>query len=250
MGIQRFKKIPETDAIFDNVRKVNGSADENTDTLRISIDTEATVNIGEYPRHGRSRCPESVRAWDHDMRMKKKLIPGGITEPVSGRAFLFFTDSCKTGDFMVDGLFLRRNERKQELSDVKYLVINMDNGPGCSGRRTQFLLRMTEFADETGLIIRPVYYPPYHSRYNAIGRYRAGLEKSRNGYLPDTVKTVLNRAANFVWKGLNAVVHLLKTSYEKGVSIGGKEKAEMEDRLQRSEQLPLYDITINPKTVY
>jgi hypothetical protein len=228
---------------------VNDSADVNSDTLRISTDTEATVNIGEYSGHGRSRGLESVKAWDHDMRMKKKLIPGGIPEPVSGRAFLFFTGSCKTSDFMVDGLFLWWNKRKQELSDVKNLVINMDNGPECSGRRTQFLLRMTEFADETGLIIRLVYYPPYHSKYNAIERYRAGLEKSRNGYLPDTVKTVLNRAANFVWKGLNAVVHLLETSYEKGVSIRGKEKAEMEDRLQRSERLSLYDIIITPKTV-
>lgn len=228
---------------------MNDSADANSDTLRISIDTKATVNIGEYSRHGRSRGLESVKAWDHDMRMKKKLIPGGILEPVSGRVFLFFTDSCKTSDFIVDGLFLWWNKRKQDLSDVKYLVINMDNGPECSGRRTQFLLRMTEFADETGLIIRLVYYPPYHSKYNAIERYWAGLEKSWNGYLLDTVKTVLNRAANFVWKGLNAVVHLLKTSYEKGVSIRGKEKAEMEDRLQRSERLSLYDIIITPKTV-
>lgn len=228
---------------------MNALADGDAETLRISTDTKATVNIGEYSRHGRSRGPEPVKAWDHDMRMKEKLIPGGILEPVSGRAFLFFTESCKTSDFMVDGFFLWWNERKHELSDIRRLVINMDNGPECSGRRTQFLLRLTEFADATGLIIRLVYYPPYHSKYNAIERYWAGLEKSWNGYLPDTVETVLNRATNFVWKGLNAAVRLLKTSYQKGVRICGKEKAEMEERLQRSDQLPLYDITINPKMV-
>jgi hypothetical protein len=229
---------------------MNALADADTETLRISIDTKATVNIGEYSRHGRSRGLEPVRAWDHDMRMKEKLIPGGILEPVSGKAFLFFTGSYKTSDFMVDGFFLWWNERKQELSNVRRLFINMDNGPECSGRRTQFLLRLAEFADVTGLIIRLVYYPPYHSKYNAIERYWAGLEKSWNGYLLDTVETVLNRATNFVWKGLNATVHLLKTSYEKGVRVCGKEKAKMEKRLQRSERLPLYDITINPNTVY
>ena len=80
--------------------------------------------------------------------------------------------------------------------------------------------------------------------------YWAGLEKSWNGYLPDTVKTVLNRASDFVRKGLNATVSLLKTSCEKGVKICGKEKVGMEERLQRSERLPFYDITINPETVY
>ncbi|MEZ4528589.1 MAG: hypothetical protein R2941_21965 [Desulfobacterales bacterium] len=229
---------------------MNAPADADTETLRLSTDTKATVNIGKYSGHGRSRGLEPVKARDHDMRMKEKLIPGGIPEPVSGKTFLFFTGSYKTGDFTADGFFLWWNERKQELSDIKRLVINMDNGPECSGRRTQFLLRMTESADMTGLIIRLVCYPPYHSRYNAIERYWAGLEKSWNGHLPDTVKTVLNRASNFVWKGLNATVSLLKTSCEKGVKICGKEKIGMEERLQRSEQLPLYDITINPKTVY
>ncbi len=183
------------------------------------------------------------------MRVKEKLIPGGILEPVSGKAFLFFTSSYKTSDFMVDGFYLWWNERKNDLPNVKRLFINMDNGPECSGRRTQFLQRMTEFADATGLIIHLVYYPPYHSKYNAIERYWAGLEKSWNGHLLDKVETVLNRATNFIWKGLNATVQLLKTSYEKGVKVCGKDKTKMEERSQRSKQLPLYDIIINPKTV-
>lgn len=213
------------------------------------MDTKATVNVGEYSRYGRSRGLEPVKAWDHDMRAKEKLVPGGILEPVSGRAFLFFTSSNKTSDFMVDGLFLWWNERKQDLSDVKRLVINMDNGPECSGRRSQFLLRMVEFADMTGLVIRIIYYPPYHSKYNGIERYWAGLEKSWNGYLLDTVNVVLNRAGNFVWKGFRSTVHLLNAFYEKGIKVCGKERAELEQRLQRLEQLPLYDITICPKTV-
>jgi hypothetical protein len=34
--------------------------------------------------------------------------------------------------------------------------------------------------------------PPYHSKYNAIERYWAGLEKSWNGYLLSTVDAVIN----------------------------------------------------------
>jgi len=40
------------------------------------------------------------------MQPKEKLVPGGILEPVSGTAFLFFGASNKTDDSMVDGLLL------------------------------------------------------------------------------------------------------------------------------------------------
>lgn len=228
---------------------MNALADGDPEALRLSMDTKATVNVGEYSRYGRSRGLVPVKAWDHDMRPKEKLIPGGILEPVSGRAFLFFTSSYKTSDFMVDGLLLWWNERKDDLSDVKRLVINMDNGPECSGRRSQFLQRMVEFVDMSELSVRIIYYPPYHSKYNGIERYWAGLERSWNGYLLDTVNVVLNRACNFVWKGLRASVHLLNAVYEKGIKVCGKERAILEQHLQRSELLPLYDITICPNMV-
>jgi hypothetical protein len=229
---------------------MNALADADPLTLRISVDTKASVDIGEYSRYGRSRGLEPVKAWDHDMRPKEKLIPGGILETGSGRAFLFFTNSYKTSDFMADGLTLWWQERKPELFEVKRLFINMDNGPECSGRRSQFLQRMMEFVDTTGLEVRLVYYPPYHSKYNAIERYWAGLEKSWNGYLLDSVSCVLNRAGNFVWKGLRATVKLIDTVYKKGVKVYGKEKVDLEQRLNRLDRLPLYDITISPKMVY
>lgn len=217
--------------------------------MRISVDTKATVAVGEYSRGGQSRGTEAVQALDHDMYTKEKLVPGGILEPVSGKSFVFFGTNYKTSDFLVDGLLQWWEKRKPELPHVKYLVINADNGPECSGHRSQFLLRMTEFADMTGLNVRIIYYPPYHSKYNSIERYWAGLEKSWNGYLLDTVDTVLNRAGNFLWKGFRTATQLLETAYEKGIKVCGKEKLELEKRLQRSSVLPWWDITIQPITV-
>jgi hypothetical protein len=228
---------------------VNTLADADPETLRISIDTKATVNVGEYSRGGRSRGIEAKKALDHDMNPKEKLVPGGILEPITGRSFLFFGTSYKTSDFIVDGLLLWWEERKEELSGLKQLVINVDNGPECSGRRTQFLFRLKEFADMAGLRVRIIYYPPYHSKYNGIERYWAGLEKSWNGYLLDTVETVLKRAGNFIWKGIRTVTRLLDAPYEKGVKVCGYEKSDLEQRLERSPALRWWDITISPKTV-
>lgn len=207
------------------------------------------MHVGEYSRGGQSRGVKAVQALDHDMCAKEKLIPGGILEPVSGKSFLFFGTSYKTSDFLVDGLVAWWNERKNSFSKLKELVINADNGPECSGRRTQFLKRMVEFSDLTQLRIRIVYYPPYHSKYNAIERYWAGLEKSWNGYLLDTIATTLCRAKNFFWKGIRTMACLLDDVYEKGIAVCGDEKNRLEQRLQRNPTLPLWDVTIHPKVV-
>ena len=182
--------------------------------------------------------------------MKEKLVPGGILEPVDGKSFLFFGTNYKTSDFMADGLLLWWQYREPELPEINQLIINLDNGPECNGRRSQFLLRMTEFADLTGLCVRLVYYPPYHSKYNAIERYWAGLEKSWNGYLLSTVDTVINRAGNFSWKGVRTMACLVDAIYEKGVKLCGIEKRDLEQRLERSEELNYWDITIQPKPVF
>jgi len=236
--------------IFENVWRENDLADESPEALRISIDTKATLHVGEYSRGGKSRALEPFAAWDHDMRPKEKLAPIGILEVKSGISFMAFTGSHKTSDFIADGLWAWWIERQSALSHIKRLVINLDNGPECSGRRTRFLERAVQFADATGLELHFVYYPPYHSKYNAVERYWGVLERSWNGYLLTSVHVVLARAASFTWKGIKPIVRLLEGAYEKGVSLSGQAKADVEARLTRLTELPWWDITIHPKTVY
>jgi hypothetical protein len=214
--------------------------------VRISVDTKAVINIGPYSRGGLSRGLRPVAAADHDMMAKEKLVPGGILEMRSGRPFLFFTESNKTSDFMVDGIQRWWSENQLRLAGSKRLVVNLDNGPECSGHRSQFLRRMVDFSDHEKLEVRLIYYPPYHSKYNGIERYWGGLERSWNGYLLDSVAGVLRRAGHFVWRSARTTTTLLKGAYEKGVKLFGKEKRELEKRLLRSEKLPWWDITIRP----
>ncbi|MGB7510064.1 MAG: hypothetical protein WBP54_02115 [Pelodictyon phaeoclathratiforme] len=60
-----------------------------------------------------------------------------------------------------------------------------------------------------------IYYPPYHNKYNNIERYWAGLEKSWNGYLLESVATVINRSCKFTWRGIAARSMLVETVYQK-----------------------------------
>jgi hypothetical protein len=231
------------------VKRVNAEADADPQALRISLDTKATLNVGPYSRGGRSRGLQAVKAADHDMMPKEKLVPVGILEPVSGKAFLFFTSSNKTRDFVADGIDLWWAASQERLSAVKRLVINLDNGPECSGHRSRFLRRRVVWADRENKEVRLIYYPPYHSKYNAIERYWGGLERSWNGHLLDCVDTILGRAGRFMWRCARATVTLMDRLYEKGVTLNGKNKKELELRLHRSEDLPWWDITIYPLKV-
>jgi len=138
------------------------------------------------------------------------------------------------------------NYLKSKCVTPNELVINTDSGPNTAGNRTQFIRRMTEFADKTGLTIRLAYYPPYHSKYNPIERCRGAPEKHRNGEIPDSVDKAVCRAATMTWKGIRPVVRLCDKIYEKGVTLTKKEMKSYEKRLLRSEKLPLWDIIIHP----
>ena len=189
---------------------------------------------------------EVPQGWDHDPPAKVKLVPFGILMVASGALMLIF-GSHETSDAWVDALKLWWQQVRVDLGHVKRLVIYLDNGPKNSGRRTQFLRRMVEFADRSGLEIRLVYYPPYHSKYNRIERCWSSLEKKWNGVLLNGVEVVLQCARRMTWKGNHPTVKCIDGLYPNGVRLTAKEMKPYEARLQRSTALPKYDIVIKPE---
>jgi transposase len=187
------------------------------------------------------------KGWDHDPPAKQKLTPLGILMVASGALMLLF-GSHGTCDAWVDALRIWWTQVRPGLGSIKRLVIYLDNGPENSGRRTQFLKRMVEFADWSGLEVRLVYYPPYHSKYNPIERCGSSLEKKWNGVLLNCWEVVQRCALRMRWKGRHPTVKRLEGEYAPGVRVPAKEMKPIEARLERSATLPKYDITIKPKT--
>jgi hypothetical protein len=189
---------------------------------------------------------EVTTGWDHDPPAKQKLVPFGILMVASGALMLIF-GSRETSDAWVDALQRWWRQVRGGLGHVKRLIIYLDNGPKNSGRRTQFLKRMVQFADWSGLEVRLVYYPPYHSKYNRIERCWSALERKWNGVLLTGWKVVLQCALRMRWKGLHPTVKRLHGTYPDGVRVPAREMKQIEERLQRSATLPKYDITISPR---
>ena len=73
------RKIPEINAIFDQVHQINHQADADPGTVRIPLDTKAVVAIRDLSRNGKSRQGE--RASDHDFEPDQKVVPFGLFRP-------------------------------------------------------------------------------------------------------------------------------------------------------------------------
>lgn len=129
---------------------------------------------------------------------------------------------------------------------MQTLLLLQDNGPENHSRRTQFMQRIVQFADDCQLTIRLAYYPPYHSKYNPVERFWGVLEQHWNGALLDSVTTALNFARTMTWNRQHPVVTLSQKIYHKGVRLAQKTMSLLEQRLDRLPALEKYFVLIRP----
>jgi hypothetical protein len=224
------------------MKRVREESDRSENQLLISRDAKATVHVGKFSRDGESRTP--VRALDHDYPSDSKVTPVGLLLPQQDELSIAVCTSKVTSDTYVDTLDTWWTESKVRFSNVDTLVLVQDNGPENSGRRTQFLQRMVEFADKHQINLRLAYYPPYHSKYNPVERCWAVLEHHWNGALLDTVKAVVGYTESMTWKQKHPAVRLVTKVYELGVKLSKKAMRAVEARISRNKDLPSWFMDI------
>jgi transposase len=240
------KRVPQTDAIFEQLSRVNPQADGDPGALRLSLDAEATVNVGPFSRRGKSRT--GTKAADHDFKPVATMTPFGIFLPEYDDLTVYMARSKVTSDFIVDRMEDWWEFNRVRFPGVKKLVLNLDNGPENHSRRTQFLKRMVGFAREYRLDIDLAYYPPYHSKYNPIERCWGILELHWNGSLPDSVEAVLGIAETMAWKGRHPEVVLVEAEYSTGVRVGRAEMEALESEVARLPALEEWFVSIPGRT--
>jgi transposase len=212
------------------------------------MDAKATVKIGPFARGGKSRG--SVKAMDHDFQPEATVTPVGIFLPRFDEFFLYAVTSKVTSDCLVDRLAQWWESVRTRFAHITTLVINLDNGPENHSRRTQFMQRIVQFAQQYHLTVRLAYYPPYHSKYNPVERCWGILENHWNGSLLDSLDAVLHFGASMTWKGKHPLVALVTTTYQRGVKLGKDAMAMVEAQIERLPQLEKWfvDIVDAPQT--
>lgn len=223
-------------------------AAQDPTTLHISLDTKAKVKIGAFSRRGVARGQEAVAAADHDMHPDAVLAPAGILEVKSHQLSLIFGTSRDTSDFVADCLERWWRERRTIYPGVRRLLIDLDNGPEIASCRTQFMKRLVDFADRSGLTLELAYYPPYHSKYNRVERCWGILENHWNGALLTSIDTALAWAKTMTWRGVSPIVQLLNGIYKTGVRLTKSAFRPIAARLERSVKLPKWSLVIHPNS--
>jgi hypothetical protein len=236
------KKVPQTDAIFARLNVVHQEAAAAPDTVRVSLDAKATINLGPFARGGRTRT--GTKAVDHDFKPDGTLTPFGIFVPATGEVDVYFTSSKVSSDFIVDRLDDWWAAHRDRFAGARTLVIDLDNGPENSGQRSQFLYRVVCLAQKYQVRVRLAYYPPYHSKYNPIERCWGVLEMHWNGSLLDSIEAVLGFARTMTWEGKHPEVVLIEAPYSKGVRVGPKEMEELESQVVRLPSLEKWFVEI------
>ena len=172
-------------------------------------------------------------------------MPFGILEIATGLLTLIFgTHECS--DFWGDCLTLWWKGVRHRCRGIRRLVVYLDNGPKNSGVTRKFLRRMVQFADWSGLEVRLVYYPPYHSKYNPIERCWSSLQRKWNGVLLTCWNVVRTCAQRMTWHGDHPSVHRIEDTYDNDEPVTNAEMKQINARLERSQTLMKYDINISP----
>lgn len=176
-------------------------------------------------------------AYDHDFKPTATVTPFGIFAPELNDLWLYLVTTKVTADCIVDCIERWWHLVKERFSHIERLVINADNGPENHSRRTQFMHRLTQFAQREQLTVELAYYPPYHSKYNAVERAFGWLEQHWRGSLLDSVETVEQFARTLRFKGKAAVVQLVTDIYESGARLSQKAMKALEEQWERKQKL-------------
>jgi transposase len=170
----------------------------------------------------------------------------GIFLPAYDELFIYGVTSKVTSDCLIDRLVEWWEMVRLRFAHITTLVINLDNGPEKHSRRTQFLRRIVEFAQLYGLKVRLAYYPPYHSKYNAIERCWGILENHWNGSLLDTIDSVIQFARTMTWNGNHPIVSLVTATYTTGVRLTKDAMEALEAQVMRLAGLEKWFVDILP----
>ncbi|WP_227254685.1 ISAzo13-like element transposase-related protein [Frigoriglobus tundricola] len=158
---------------------------------------EAVPIPPQIPRERRAQLRDRVvrhrkpsRGWTLPTfrQSETRAVVVGILLPHYGELSLYFAQSALTSDFIVDVVERWWQGIKGRFPNVRTLLVNQDNGPENSSRRTQYVKRLAAFAVAGGVKVRLACYPPYHSKYNPIERCWGALEQHWNGSVLDSVR--------------------------------------------------------------
>jgi hypothetical protein len=242
---------PDRDAQFEHINAKVIAAQANHQPV-ISVDTKKKELVGAFKNGGSDwrpkGSPDRVNVHDFVDKDLGKAAPYGVYDVTANAGFVSVGISSDTAEFAVESIrcWLDRMGR-QRYPGARELTITADCGGSNGARVRLWKLELQKLADETGLALHVLHYPPGTSKWNRIEhRMFCHITQNWRGRpLTDRLTIVELIGATTTKTGLKVECALDTRTYEKGIKVSD---AEMEAlSITGHDFHPEWNYTINPR---
>lgn len=216
---------PDRNAQFEHINATAGEFLARGEPV-ISVDTKKKELVGEFKNAGREwqrrGKPEGALVHDFPQDAVGKAIPYGVYDMARDEAYVSVGRDHDTPAFAVASI--RRwwtTMGMPAYPDADELLITADAG-GSNGYRSRlWKVELQKFADDFGLRVRVVHFPPGTSKWNKIEhRLFCYITENWRGRPLRTFETVVRLiGATRTTKGLHVRAKMDRRKYPKGVKV-------------------------------
>lgn len=218
----------------------------------ISVDTKKKERVGEFKNPGQAwkRKGEATIVNTHDSPHLGigTAVPYGAYDIARNEGFVNVGLSHDTAEFAVESIRQWwRAFGKKHYPKTRELLICADSGGSNAARSRLWKAKLQEFADQSGIAITVVHYPPGTSKWNKIEhRMFSFISLNWKGKPLVNYETVVNLiGATKTRKGLQIKARLDRRSYEKGKKVPDEIIDNLE--IEYHSDFPAWNYTIRPR---
>jgi len=242
---------PDRNAQFEHINKKVSVAQAAGQPV-ISVDTKKKELVGNYRNGGSDYRPKGdpQRVNVHDFANKElgKAVPYGVYDVAANTGFVSVGITSDTAEFAVEAIRTWHGRvGRQRYPTAHELTITADCGGSNGARVRLWKAELQKLADETGLVLHVLHYPPGTSKWNKIEhRMFCHITQNWRGHpLTDRLAIVELIGATTTKTGLKIECVLDTRTYEKGIHVSD---AEMEMlNIAGDDFHPEWNYTISPR---
>jgi hypothetical protein len=222
-------KHPDRDAQFEHINAKVVAAQANRQPV-VSVDTKKKELVGNFKNGGsdyrQKGSPSRVNVHDFVDKALGKAAPYGVYDVTANAGFVSVGVTSDTAEFAVEAI-RRWLDRMglQRYPKARELTITADCGGSNGARVRLWKLELQKLADETGLTLHVLHYPPGTSKWNKIEhRMFCHITQNWRGRpLTDRLAIVELIGATTTKAGLKVECALDTRTYEKGIKVSDAE---------------------------
>jgi hypothetical protein len=213
--------------IYDNLKEM-----QRLDQPVISVDTKKKELVGEYKNNGKEWRPKGspTEVLTHDFEDKElgHAIPFGVYDITENQGWVSVGITRDTSQFAVSSIRNWWSEMgKEAYPYAEELMITADSGGSNGYRRRLWKTELQRFADDTGLILHVLHFPPNTSKWNKIEhRMFSFISKNWRGKPLVSLEVIVSLIANTTTaSGLKIKCAVDERVYETGIKVADEELA-------------------------